>query len=127
MGCPSLSIQKKKKKMSTNFWQLVVKRVDRRLEGWQTKVMSRGAIGVGTVNPFGDTSILPLTIRTTSRSGEAIARLDETFPMERHWTGIKTLLDNGFMGCHLSTNQAREFGDLTRTKHEHDPTNIVGD
>ena len=61
------------------------------------------AFGAGTISPFGNTSILPLSIQNTRRSREATERLDETFPMKRHWTGTKSLFGNGFMRCRMST------------------------
>ena len=75
MGTPSgsLPIQYsrlplRKKRMSNNDWQSVVEKVERHLEGWQTKGCPGGAIGAGTVNPFGDTSVPPLNIQSASRS-----------------------------------------------------------
>ena len=49
LGTPSgsllmryLGLPLRQKKMSNNDWQSVVEKVERCLEGWQTKVMSRG-------------------------------------------------------------------------------------
>ena len=68
-------------------WQLVVEKVEGRLEGWQTKVMSRGGgkwvFGAGTVCLFSNTYVLLLCIQGASRSGEAPGRLDDTILMEK--------------------------------------------
>ena len=69
----------------------------------QGDVRGGGGIGAGMVNPFGNTSILSLSIQSANRSEEATERLDDTFPMKRHWTGKKSLLGDGLMGCRLST------------------------
>ena len=74
-----------------------------------------------------DTLVLFLSIQSANRSGEETGRLDEAFPMERHWIGTKSLFGDGLMGCCLSTYQARGFGDPTHTKYEHGFTKEVSD
>ena len=47
--------------------------------------------------------------------------------MERPWTRIEPLLGDGFVGCRLSTCQARGAADFKFTKYEYSYTDEVGD
>ena len=87
--------------MSTIDWQLVVEKVERHLEGWQTKAMStgggggggRGAIDAGMVNPIHDTSVLPLNVQSASRSGEVTGRLNSRFQWKSSRRGQSRCLE----------------------------------
>ena len=70
-------------------------------------------VGAATISLFCNTFVLLVNFQGASRSEEETRRFDETFLMTWPGTGTEPLLEDGFVGYHLSTYQARGTTDLT--------------
>ena len=91
-------------KMTKTNWQPVVEKLERRLEGWQTKVVSWGRRlmrlqSVLSVIPLFYLSVFKMPVGVRKQ----ILRYDEVFPMERPRTRTELMLGDDFVGGHLST------------------------
>ena len=63
-------------------WQPVVEKVEKQLEGLQTKMMSRGGL-------VGDPNVPPFNFQVASGNCETPRKVDEAVPMEMIGTGKK--------------------------------------